>query len=113
MRTCPERLQRRLVAEIVDSDERLTWRGRDLIGLAPVGWAATPLHEATFCVLDIETTGGSPGRSKITEIAAVRLRRGRIIDRFETLVDPGRPIPAPITRITGITDAMLVGQPRI
>lgn len=113
MRTCPERLQRRLVAEIVDSDERLTWRGRDLIGLAPAGWAATPLHEATFCVLDIETTGGSPGRSKITEIAAVRLRGGRIIDRFETLVDPGRPIPAPITRITGITDAMLVGQPRI
>ena len=113
MRTCPERLQRRLVAEIIDSDERLTWRGRDLVGLAPAGWAATPLHEATFCVLDLETTGGSPGRSKITEIAAVRLRGGRIIDRFETLVDPGRPIPPPITRITGITDALLVGQPRI
>ena len=113
MRTCPERLQRRLVAEIVEGDERLTWRGRDLVGLAPAGWAATPLGEATFCVLDIETTGGAPGRSKITEIAAVRLRGGEIIDRFETLVDPGRPIPAPITRITGITDALLVGQPRI
>lgn len=113
MRTCPERLQRRLVAEIVDSDERLAWHGRDLIGLAPAGWAATPLCEATFCVLDIETTGGAPGRSKITEIAAVRLRGGQIIDRFEILVDPGRPIPAPITRITGITDTMLIGQPRI
>ncbi len=113
MRTCPERLQRRLVAEIVESDERLTWRGRDLVGLAPAGWAATPVGEATFCVLDIETTGGAPGRSKITEIAAVRLRGGQIIDRFETLVDPCRSIPAPITRITGITDALLVGQPRI
>ncbi len=113
MRTCPERLQRRLVAEIVDGDPRLTWRGRDLVGLAPPGWAATTLDEATFCVLDIETTGGAPGRSKITEIAAVRLRGGASIDRFEVLVDPGGPIPAPITRITGITDAMLVGQPRI
>ena len=113
MRRCPERLQRRLVAEIVDSDQRLTWRGRDLVGLAPAGWAATPLREATFCVLDIETTGGSPGRSKVTEIGAVRVRGGEIIDRFETLVDPGRSIPAPITRITGIDDAMLVGQPRI
>jgi DNA polymerase III subunit epsilon len=113
LRTCPEPLQRRLVSEIVESDERLVWRSRDLVGLAPAGWAATPVDEATFCVVDIETTGGAPGRSKITEIAAVRLRGGEVIDRFETLVNPGRPIPAPITRITGITDAMLVGQPRI
>jgi DNA polymerase-3 subunit epsilon len=113
IRSCPERLQRRLVAEIVDSDARLAWRGRDLVGLAPAGWAATPLSEATFCVLDIETTGGAPGRSKITEIGAVRVRGGQAVARFETLVDPGRPIPAPITRITGIHDAMLVGQPRI
>ena len=113
LRSCPEKLQRTLVAELVESDDRLSWRSRDLVGLAPAGWAATPVTEATFCVLDIETTGGAPGRSKITEIAAVRLRGGQIIDRFETLVDPGRPIPAPITRITGITDALLVGQPRI
>lgn len=113
MRSCPERLQRRLVAEIVESDARLTWLSRDLVGLAPAGWAATPLREATFCVVDIETTGGAPGKSKITEIGAVRVRGGEIIERFETLVDPGRPIPLPITRITGIHDAMLVGQPRI
>ncbi len=113
VRRCPERLQRRLVAEIVESDRRLAWRGRDLVGLAPAGWAATPLREATFCVVDIETTGGAPGRSKITEIGAVRVRGGELIDRFETLVDPCRPIPEPITRITGIHDAMVVGQPRI
>jgi DNA polymerase-3 subunit epsilon len=113
MRTCPEKLQRRLVAEIVDGDARLAWRGRDVVGLAPPGWAATHVREATFCVLDIETTGGSPGRSKITEIGAARMRGGRIIDRFATLVDPGRPIPVPITRITGIHDGMLVGQPKI
>jgi DNA polymerase-3 subunit epsilon len=113
VRRCPERLQRRLVAEIVESDQRLAWRGRDLVGLAPAGWAATPLREATFCVVDIETTGGAPGRSKITEIGAVRMRGGEVLERFETLVDPCRPIPEPITRITGIHDAMVVGQPRI
>lgn len=113
VRRCPERLQRRLVAEIVEGDTRLAWRGRDLVGLAPAGWAATPVRDATFCVVDIETTGGAPGRSKITEIGAVRMRAGEVIDRFETLVDPCRPIPEPITRITGIHDAMVVGQPRI
>jgi DNA polymerase-3 subunit epsilon len=113
VRRCPERLQRRLVAEIVEGDQRLAWRGRDLVGLAPAGWAATPLREATFCVVDIETTGGAPGRSKITEIGAVRMRGGEVLERFETLVDPCRPIPEPITRITGIHDAMVVGQPRI
>lgn len=113
VRRCPEKLQRRLVAEIVDADSRLAWRGRDLVGLAPMGWAATPVRDATFCVVDIETTGGAPGRSKITEVGAVRVRGGEIVDRFTTLVDPGVPIPPPIVRVTGITDTMLVGQPRI
>lgn len=113
VRQCPEALQRRLVAEIVDADSRLTWRGRDLVGLAPPGWATTPVADAGYCVVDLETTGGVPGKAKITEIGAVRLRGGRIVDRFTTLVNPGHEIPAPIMRITGIRDEMLVGQPRI
>ncbi len=110
---CPQRLQRILVAEIVDGDSRLAWRGRDLVGLAPPGWASLPLREASYCVVDLETTGGVPGRSKITEIGAVRVRGGVVEDRFHTLVDPGHEIPTPIIRITGITNDMLVGQPRI
>lgn len=113
VRGCPERLQRILVAEIVDADSRLAWRGRDLVGLAPPGWATLGLREASYCVVDLETTGGMPGRSKITEIGAVRIRGGVVEDRFHTLVDPGHEIPAPIMRITGITNDMLVGQPRI
>jgi len=112
-RQCPERLQRRLVAEIVDVDARLAWRGRDLVGLAPPGWASVDVRDASYCVVDLETTGGAAGRSKITEIGAVRMRAGVIEDRFHTLVDPGHEIPAPIMRITGITNEMLVGQPRI
>jgi len=113
VRGCPERLQRRLVAEIVDVDARLAWRGRDLVGLAPPGWASVDVRDASYCVVDLETTGGAAGRSKITEIGAVRMRAGVIEDRFHTLVDPGHEIPAPIMRITGITNEMLVGQPRI
>ena len=113
VRQCPEALQRRLVAEIVDADQRLTWRGRDLVGLAPPGWATTKIREATYCVVDLETTGGAPGKSKITEIGAVRVRGGEILERFTTLVNPGHEIPPPIMRITGIRNEMLVGQPRI
>src|SRR5512144_2816005 len=88
LRRCPERLQRRLVAEIVDGDARLAWFGRDLVGLAPPDWSEAGLASATFCVVDLETTGGSPGHSKVTEIGAVRIRALEIEERFSTLVDP-------------------------
>ena len=113
LRGCPERLQRRLVAEIVEGDARLAWRGRDLVGLAPPDWSRTGLAEATFCVVDLETTGGSPGHSKVTEIGAVRLRALDVDERFVTLVNPGRPIPAVVTELTGIDDAMVASSPGI
>src|SRR4051812_4271831 len=53
----------------------------------------TPLHEVTFCVLDLETTGGSYATDAITEIGAVKLRGGECLGRFETLVNPGVAIP--------------------
>jgi DNA polymerase III epsilon subunit family exonuclease len=113
LRGCPLTLQRRLVAELVEADARLTWLGRDLVGLAPPRWASQAVADAAFCIVDLETTGGSPGSSKITEIGAVRVEGLRITDRFATLVDPGRPIPETITRLTGISDAMVAGQPEI
>lgn len=113
LRSCPERLQRRLVAELVESDPRLAWHGRDLIGLAPQGWAGRRLEDAAFCVVDLETTGGMPGTAKITEIGAARIEGLRIIDRFSMLVDPGRPIPPVIRELTGITQEMVAGQPPI
>ncbi len=113
LRRCPERLQRRLVAEIVEGDPRLAWLGRDLVGLAPPEWSVTRLDEATFCVVDLETTGGSPGHSKVTEIGAVRVRALCIEDRYSSLVDPGRPIPAAVTELTGIDDRLVAGSPDI
>lgn len=71
------------------------------------------LAETTFVVIDLETTGGSPRESKITEIGAVKIRGGEIIGEFQTLVNPDSPIPPFITVLTGITDAMVIEAPRI
>lgn len=73
----------------------------------------TPLHDITFVVFDLETTGGAPGQSSITEIGAVKLRGGDQLGEFATLVNPGEHIPAFITVLTGITDAMVAPAPRI
>ncbi|RMH77785.1 MAG: DEDD exnuclease domain-containing protein [Actinomyces sp.] len=73
----------------------------------------TPLHEVTFCVVDLETTGGSAADCAITEIGAVKLRGGECLGTYQTLVDPGCAIPPEITVLTGITEAMVRRAPRI
>jgi DNA polymerase III subunit epsilon len=73
----------------------------------------TPLHAVTFVALDLETTGGAPGRDRITEVGAVKSRGGEIAGEFATLVDPGVAVPAGISALTGITDGMVRGQPTI
>jgi DNA polymerase-3 subunit epsilon len=73
----------------------------------------TPLYDVTFCVLDLETTGGSADRCGITEIGAVKVRRGECVGTFQTLVNPGAAIPPEITVLTGITQAMVGPAPRI
>ena len=71
------------------------------------------LPNATFVVIDIETTGLKPGPAAITEVAAIRVVEGQLADEFHTLLNPGRKIPPAITQLTGITDDMLRDQPRI
>ena len=71
------------------------------------------LSEVTFVVVDLETTGGSPADCGITEIGAVKVRGGEVIAEFQTLVRPSVPIPAFITVLTGISNAMVAEAPRI
>ena len=73
----------------------------------------TPLSDVTFVVVDLETTGGTPADCAITEIGAVKVRGGEVLGEFQTLVDPGGPVPAFIQVLTGITTTMLIGAPRI
>ncbi|MHB8328613.1 MAG: exonuclease domain-containing protein [Acidimicrobiales bacterium] len=70
-----------------------------------------PLYDVVFAVLDVETTGGAPTASALTEIAAATFRGGERLGTFQTLVDPGCALPPFITQLTGITDAMLCGAP--
>jgi DNA polymerase-3 subunit epsilon len=71
-----------------------------------------PLHELEYLVVDVETTGRAADESdRITEVAAVVVQGGAIVDRFASLVRPGRYIPPFIVRLTGITDAMVAHAP--
>ena len=72
-----------------------------------------PLHEVPFCILDLETTGATAASCEITEIGAVKYVGGELVGTFQTLVNPGVPIPPMITVLTGITHFMLVEAPRI
>ena len=72
-----------------------------------------PLCDVTFCVLDLETTGGDHASDVITEVGAVKMRGGDSLGTLQTLVHPGVRIPPAITVLTGITDAMVATAPRI
>ena len=74
---------------------------------------AAPLHQVTFCVLDLETTGGSPYDDRICEVGAVKVRGGEVLGTFHTLVHPERGIPLFITMLTGLTDAVVAPAPTI
>ena len=71
------------------------------------------LSTTTFVVIDLETTGGSPGINAITEIGAQKVQGGKVIGEFQTLVNPGVPLPPFITVLTGITEKMLLPAPTI
>jgi DNA polymerase-3 subunit epsilon len=102
----------RFIAALLGADPRFRfdaetrrWRARTFDVLA------RPLADASFVVVDLETTGGAAGGEGIIEIGAVRVEGGRLADAFVTLVDPRRPIPPFVTRLTGIDEDMVAGAP--
>jgi DNA polymerase-3 subunit epsilon len=69
------------------------------------------LDQTPFVIVDTETTGSRAGEDRLIEIGAVRLVGGQVVDTFQQLIDPGRAVPNRITWLTGISTAMVFGQP--
>ena len=111
LRQAPVALARSLLADVVETDARLAWSG-DAVALAEPPGARLLLEDATYVVVDLETTGLRPGQSGICEIGAVRLRGFEVDAEFETLVDPGLPIAAGASAVTGLRNEQLRGAPR-
>jgi DNA polymerase-3 subunit epsilon len=74
-----------------------------------VRWVLDP--EQDYVVADVETTGGRAENHRVTEIGAVKVRGGRVVDSFQTLLNPQRSIPPNIVRLTGISPAMVAKAP--
>jgi len=93
------------------AQETRTVRGRRLQATAAYE-EDVALRALRFAVVDVETTGTSPARSdRVTEVAIVQVAEGAVAGCFETLVNPGRPIPPAIVALTRITDEMVRGAP--
>ena len=107
----PATLAHSLLADVVDGDARLEWRGAR-VGLADGSEAETLIEEAQLVVFDLETTGLSASRDRMCEIGAVRVKALAIEETFETLVQPGVALPPTIARLTGLREAELEQAPR-
>src|SRR5437764_3837349 len=110
LRSAPVSLARSLLADVVEADARLAWNG-DAVGLAAPLGGGLLLEQATYVVVDLETTGLRPGTAQICEIGAVRIRGLEIEAEFETLVDPGMPLGPGVEALTGLSNRQLRGSP--
>lgn len=71
----------------------------------------TQMHNQLFAIIDVETTGGGISGNRITEICIALVRNGEVIDKYTSLINPERHIPAHITALTGIDNAMVRNAP--
>ena len=91
------------------SIQRLQQAGFE-VAVTTVNWVRDPAQP--YVVVDIETTGGNNNYHRITEIGMVKMIAGEEVDRYQTLLNPQRRIPSNITRLTGISDDMVIDAPR-
>jgi DNA polymerase-3 subunit epsilon len=99
-----------LLSEVCAGDSRIVCTGTTVF----LAGAADPLlEEAELVVFDLETTGLSAQTSRICELGAVRVRALRLVDRFQSLVDPGIPLPETVARLTGLREPDLRGAPPV
>jgi DNA polymerase III subunit epsilon len=100
-----------LLAEATAGDCRIACSGAT-VALAD-GRPDPALDEAEFVVFDLETTGLSAARCRICELGAVRVRSLELVDSFQSLVNPGVPLPDPVARLTGLREGELRRAPSV
>jgi DNA polymerase-3 subunit epsilon len=110
--SAPTALARSLLDDVVAADARLAWSG-DAVWLSAPAGSDLALEDATYVVVDLETTGLRPGTAAIVEIGAVRLRGFEQTGEFQTFANPGVRLPAAITALTGIGDRDVRGAPPV
>ncbi len=104
-------LARLLVSDLVETDPRLHLND-DTLELIENNSDKRNFSETEFVVFDLETTGAKTPPCRVTEIGAYRVKNGKIIGEFQTLVNPEISIPFFISQLTGITDSMVRNAPR-
>lgn len=106
-----EPISERIVAGLLEGDARFSLvQGRWMVG-ERAAILDRKLFSCTYVVVDVETTGISPSEHRVTEIGAVKLEDGIVQGTFNSLVNPGRPIPGEITALTGISQEMVQKAP--
>jgi DNA polymerase III epsilon subunit family exonuclease len=100
-----------LVSDLVHNDPRFRLED-DYLAIIDDPIEHRLLSEIDFVVLDVEAIGSKGLPARIIELGAYRVRSGKIVDEFQTLVDPGVPLPRFITTLTGISDEMVKGAPK-
>ncbi|MDQ3134690.1 MAG: exonuclease domain-containing protein [Acidobacteriota bacterium] len=100
-----------LISELISNDCRLRLTDTHEVEIVCEDVEVRALAESDFVVVDVETTGAKSPPGRITEIGAYRVSGGRVVDEFQTLLNPEVPIPPFIVGLTGITDQMVKGAP--
>lgn len=109
-----EAVAERLAAALLGADPRFAFDLEGRWSLVPEpAWRGVRLAEVRFAVVDVETTGmRARAGDRVTEIAIVHVDGPRVALAFESVVNPGRPIPWRIVQLTGITDHLVASAPR-
>ncbi|MGB9182109.1 MAG: exonuclease domain-containing protein [Pyrinomonadaceae bacterium] len=100
-----------VIADLIKDDHRLRLLEGSVVQLDCEDVETRLLHESEFVVVDVETTGAKTPPCRIAEVGAYRIRDGRIVAEFQTLVNPQMEIPPFIVGLTGITNEMVKSAP--
>ncbi len=100
-----------LVADLIKNDRRFKLVENNTLELQQDDWQSRLLKELDFVVVDVEATGAKTPPNRLIELGAYRIREGRIVDKFLSLVNPEIPIPRFVMALTGITNEMVKTAP--